>query len=64
MVVASSLTSNYIQFIDISRKKAYNKIHIPGSKCGGMAVSNTNLFVCGEGSVHVLDHQGHLVRTI
>jgi len=64
IVVVSSGDSGYIQFIDIVRKNAYKEINIIGSECGGMAASNTNLFVCGKGSVHVLDHQGHPVRKI
>ena len=64
MVVVSSGDSGYIQFIDIVRKNAYKEIYITGSECGGMAASNTNLFVCGKGSVHVLDHQGRPVRKL
>jgi hypothetical protein len=64
MVMVSSNTSDYIQFIDIVRKKVYNEIHITGSQSGGVAVSNTNIFVGGEGSIHVLDNQGHPVRKI
>jgi hypothetical protein len=64
MVVVSSFNSDYIQFIDVIRKKVYNEIHITGSKCGGVAVSNTSIFVGGEGSIHVLDHQGHPVSKI
>ena len=64
MVVVSSIQSDYIQFIDIVRKKVYNEIHVTGSERGGMAVSNTNLFVCGLGSIHVFDHQGDPVRKI
>jgi len=37
---------------------------IAGSQCGGVATSNTYLFVCGKDSVHVLDHQGYPVRKI
>jgi hypothetical protein len=58
------LDSGHIQFIDIVRKNAYKEIYITGSECGGIAASNTNLFVCGKGSVHVLDHQGRPVRKI
>jgi sugar lactone lactonase YvrE len=64
MVVVSSYNSDYIQFIDIVRKKVYNEIKITGSQCGGMAGSNTNLFVGGQGLIHVLDHQGHPVIKI
>ena len=60
----SSITSDYIQFIDIIRKNVYNVIHIPGSDWGGMAASNMNLFVGDKGSIHVLDHQGQPVRKI
>lgn len=64
MVVVSSGDSDYIQCIDLIRKNVYKEICITGSECGGMTASNTNLFVCGKGSVHVLDHQGHPVRKI
>jgi hypothetical protein len=64
MVVMSSINSDYIQFIDIVRKKVYNEIKITGSQSGGVAASNTNIFVGGKGSIHVLDHQGHPVRKI
>ena len=57
MVVVSSYNSDYIQFIDIVRKKVYNEIIITGSQCGGMAGSNTNLCVGGKGLIHVLDHR-------
>ena len=63
-VVVSSDNSEYIQFIDIVKKEVYNEIHIPGSQHGGMAASNTNLFVGSKGLVHVLDHQGHPIRKI
>ena len=64
MVVVSSIKSDYIQFIDIIRKKLYNDLHVTGSVRGGVAASNTNLFVCGLGSIHVFDHQGHSIRKI
>jgi hypothetical protein len=64
MVVVSSNSSDYIQFIDIVRKKVYNEIKITGSQYGGVAASNTNLFVGGKGLIHILDHQGHPVRKI
>ena len=64
MVVVSSYNSNYIQFIDIDRKKVYSEMHITASQYGGVAASDTNLFVGGKGLIHVLDHQGHPVRKI
>jgi hypothetical protein len=64
MVVVSSRNSDYIQFIDIFRKKVYNEMQITGTQYGGVAASNTNLLVSGKGSVYVLDHQGNLVRKI
>jgi hypothetical protein len=64
MVVVSSDNSDYIQFIDIVRKKVYNEIQITGSQYEGVAASNTNLFVGGKGLIHILDHQGHPVRKI
>jgi hypothetical protein len=64
MVVVSSCDSDYIQFIDIVRKKVCNEIKITGSQSGGVAASNTNLFVGGKGVIHVLDHQGHPIRKI
>jgi hypothetical protein len=45
MVVVSSITSDYIQFIDIIRKNVYNVIHIPGSDWEGMAASNMKIKV-------------------
>jgi hypothetical protein len=50
--------------IDIVRKKVCKKIHITGSQSGGVAASNTNIFVGSKGSIHVLDHQGHSVGKI
>ena len=64
MVVVSSDNSDYIQFIDIVRKKVCNAIPIAGSKNGGMTVSNTNLFIGCTGLIHVLDHHGHPVSKI
>jgi hypothetical protein len=64
MVVVSSIDSDYIQFIDIVRKKVYKEIKITGSQSGGVSASNTNIFVAGKGLIHVLDHQGHSVRKI
>ena len=63
MVAVSAQTCNYIQFIDIVGKEVYNEIQIPGSKRGGVAASNTNLFVCDKCAIHALDHQGWPVRT-
>jgi sugar lactone lactonase YvrE len=63
-VVVSSDNSDNIQFIDVVRKKVYNERHISGSKYGGVAVSDTNLFIGDKGSIHVLDHQGDPVRKI
>jgi hypothetical protein len=64
MVVMSSDNNDYIQFIDVVRKKVCNAILIAGSEVGGVAASSTNLFVGGKGLIHVLDHQGHPVRKI
>ena len=64
MVVVSSNNSDNIQFIDIVRKKVCKKIQITGSQSGGVAASNTNIFVGSKGSIHVLDHQGHPVGKI
>ena len=64
MVVVSSIDSDYIQFIDIVRKKVYKEIKITGSQSGGVSASNTNIFVAGKGLIHVLDHQGHPVIKI
>jgi hypothetical protein len=64
MAVVSFNNSDNIQLIDIVRKKVCKKIHITGSQSGGVAASNTNIFVGSKGSIHVLDHQGHPVRKI
>ena len=64
MVVVSFKNSDNIKLIDIVRKKVCKKIQITGSQSGGVAASNTNIFVGSKGSIHVLDHQGHPVRKI
>jgi hypothetical protein len=64
MVVVSSINSHNIQFIDIVRKKVYNEIKITGSESGGVAASNTNIFVGGKGSIHVLGFDLVLVPVV
>ena len=64
IVVVSSINSDYIQFIDIVRKKVCNKIQITGSQYVGVVASSTNLCVGCKGLIHLLDRQSHSARKI